>query len=1160
VWALGLRNSFGLAFHPHTGDLWESENGPESDDEVNRIVRGGNYGWPNVTGIVPGSTFVNPIVEFTPTIAPTGIVALGDHSAYPADFDDDLILADYNTGRIRRLVLGGPRLDTLERVETLFAGGPAGSIFGVEVGPDGFVYVSTSGAIHRLVPASAGGVQLTGVQVTSITPTTATLVWTTNVAADSQVEFGTTLEYGLLTPPDPTPVTSHSVTLGGLQPGVTYHVRARSRLTGQSPTASADLAFTTVNTGTIQGVAFEDLDGDGTRDAGEAGLAGWTIELDLGNDASVNASTVTGADGTYSFTSIVTGTHAVREVVPAGWLQTAPPGGVYVVTLAPGDVASGRDFGDVRPGSISGIRFEDVDGDGVHEDGEPAVAGGTVFLDTDRDGVVDPGEPSALSDATGSYTFANLLPGTYAVTEVLPAGWIQTAPSAAGSATTALTASAAGLTLTGSTAALLTPAETVSEALTIAAGPVGGDGLTNLTAFRADPRFAGIDGHGLTAVVIDTGIDLDHPFFGADADHNGVADRIVFQWDFADGDADASDRDGHGSSMASIIASQDASVGGVAPGVDLIALKIFEDATRRSSFAYLEQALQWVIGHLAAYDIAVVNVSLGDGANWTTAGSHYGIDDELALLAGRGVVVAAPAGNGFFTAGSAPGVSYPAADPNALAIGAVWAADFGGPWTSGGGAMDLTTAPDRVAAFSQRDALLTDVFAPGARLTGANQSGGTVTMQGTSQATAYVSGVTVLAQQLAEETLGRRLTVAELTDLLRRTGHPVVDGDDENDNVVNTGLTFPRVDLLALGDAILALGAGPGPLAEPGAPPARLVTLAAGESRGDVDFGSFRLGEIRGSVFHDLDVDGTRDPGDPFVAGWTVFLDQNGNGTRDPLEPVAVTDGQGRYAFTAVGPGRVRPSAVVQPLWVQTGAPTPGEIVVTSGLTVTDRDFGAVRISLDVDGNGRAEAVTDGRLLYRVLSGVADAQAVAGTVIASGAPRSAPATIRAFLDAAAGVTPTMLDADGDGAATTLDGQIILRFLAGTPPTQLLTGLTLGPTATRTTAAAIVDHLDDFLPALPAAPAAASADAAAETTAEMPRVAAAVVAAELPAPTVPAPLPPIVPSAAARPDPLIDWSRAWGSERRARPPRALLEFTEDDANSDLRVELAVLAER
>ena len=45
VWAFGIRNSFGLAFDPVTGNLWETENGPECNDELNRIVRGGNYGW-----------------------------------------------------------------------------------------------------------------------------------------------------------------------------------------------------------------------------------------------------------------------------------------------------------------------------------------------------------------------------------------------------------------------------------------------------------------------------------------------------------------------------------------------------------------------------------------------------------------------------------------------------------------------------------------------------------------------------------------------------------------------------------------------------------------------------------------------------------------------------------------------------------------------------------------------------------------------------------------------------------------------------------------------------------------------------------------------------------------------------------------------------------
>ena len=289
VWALGLRNSFGFDFQPHTGDLWLTENGPTEDDEINRIVRGGNYGWPNVTGIVPGSVFINPIVDFTPTIATAGIVALGSDSAYPAEYDDNLVFADFNNGRLRRIVLAGPGLNTLGRMKMIFPGGPAGGIFDVDLGPDGFVYVSTEQSIQRLVLAPAGQVQFSGVQVAGVTSTTATLTWTTNVAADSQVEYGPTTDYGLLTAPDPALTTSHSVTVTGLQPGATYHVRVRSRLTGQSTAASADLTLTTTNPATLQGAVFADLDGDGARDAGEPGLEGWTIELDQGNNASVDA-------------------------------------------------------------------------------------------------------------------------------------------------------------------------------------------------------------------------------------------------------------------------------------------------------------------------------------------------------------------------------------------------------------------------------------------------------------------------------------------------------------------------------------------------------------------------------------------------------------------------------------------------------------------------------------------------------------------------------------------------------------------------------------------------------------------------------------------------------------------------------------------------------
>jgi hypothetical protein len=326
--------------------------------------------------------------------------------------------------------------------------------------------------------------------------------------------------------------------------------------------------------------------------------------------------------------------------------------------------------------------------------------------------------------------------------------------------------------------------------------------LVGLDNFRLGPAFAGIDGDAFSTVIIDTGIDLDHPFFGPDIDLNGIADRIVFQYDFADNDADASDRDGHGSHVASLIGSQDAAFTGVAPATELIVLKVFND-TGGGTFGDVERALQWVVANRDAFDIGVVNLSVGDGGTWPDAISLYGLGDELAALADLGVLVSAAAGNHYFDNGSTLGVAYPAADPAVLAVGAVWTADFGGPFAFSSGAKDFTTGPDRIVSFSQRDDNSLDVFAPGARLTGANSVGGQRTLQGTSQASAYLSGVASLAQEVAQHELGRRLTLEEFTTLVRQTGDSIIDGDNENDNVTNTGFTFPRVNVEQLANGIL---------------------------------------------------------------------------------------------------------------------------------------------------------------------------------------------------------------------------------------------------------------------------------------------------------------------------------------------------------------------
>src|SRR5438094_597516 len=193
-----------------------------------------------------------------------------------------------------------------------------------------------------------------------------------------------------------------------------------------SNVATVSLTITSVvDTGAIQGVKFEDLDGDGIQDTGEPGLAGWTIQLDLNNDGSVDATAVTNSSGAYAFLNVAPGTHAVREVVQAGWIQTAPLGGAYAVTVGEGQVVSGRDFGNFELGTISGVKFEDLDGDGIRDTGEPGLAGWTIQLDLNNDGSVD---ATAVTNSSGAYTFTNLTPGTHAVREVGQAGWVQTTP------------------------------------------------------------------------------------------------------------------------------------------------------------------------------------------------------------------------------------------------------------------------------------------------------------------------------------------------------------------------------------------------------------------------------------------------------------------------------------------------------------------------------------------------------------------------------------------------------------------------------------------------------------------------------------------------------------------------------------------------------------
>ena len=95
LFTLGHRNSFGICLDPATGDLWETENGPTSDDEINLLRAGGNYGWPDVMGSGGPAGTIDPVVDHVQEIAPTGC----------AVWRGALYYGSYLDGAIRRLDL-----------------------------------------------------------------------------------------------------------------------------------------------------------------------------------------------------------------------------------------------------------------------------------------------------------------------------------------------------------------------------------------------------------------------------------------------------------------------------------------------------------------------------------------------------------------------------------------------------------------------------------------------------------------------------------------------------------------------------------------------------------------------------------------------------------------------------------------------------------------------------------------------------------------------------------------------------------------------------------------------------------------------------------------------------------------------------------------------
>ncbi len=294
----------------------------------------------------------------------------------------------------------------------------------------------------------------------------------------------------------------------------------------------------------------------------------------------------------------------------------------------------------------------------------------------------------------------------------------------------------------------------------------------------------GLTGRGQTVAVIDSGIAWDHVALGKGF---GPGYRVVGGWDFTEENDARPYDDGplgfHGTHVSGIIGSDDSSHPGVAPEVDFVALRVFNDAGQ-GQLSWVERALQWVHENRNAFEnpITTVNLSLGTTWNADAIPNWATLEEEFRSLYNDGIVVTASAGNSFQTY-LQPGLSYPAASPYVLPVASVddhgYLSNFSqrnSHVIAAPGENIVSTVPDHVLG---RDGKIDDFTAA----------------SGTSMAAPYVAGASVLVRQAMEMVGYAGINLTSIANHLRDTADSVFDSV--------TGASYDRLNLQNAIDSLI---------------------------------------------------------------------------------------------------------------------------------------------------------------------------------------------------------------------------------------------------------------------------------------------------------------------------------------------------------------------
>ncbi len=694
---------------------------------------------------------------------------------------------------------------------------------------------------------------------------------------------------------------------------------------------------------------WNDANADGIQDAGETGISGVRVYLDInGNgifDSATEPSATTNPSGIYTITNVMPGTFTARvdtSTLPAGFIQTYDlTGGLdhaATFSLSPNQTRTDIDFGYTQQVVIGDCVWNDANANGQQDGGETGIPGVTVTVFNAADDTI---AGTTATDSNGAYSFT-LMPGTYYLVFDTPPGYMRTVPDLGADATDSDISLIAGrtpnVTLAGGQSNLTLDAgfhlpSAIGDFVWNDAnangiqdgGETGIDGVT-VTLHRPGYGPDGIPGNGDDADAVAGTITSGGGAYGFTGLRPGTYQvhfgaHPGYVRTLADVGSDASDSDANrATGLTATFA--------VAAGA----------ANNTIDAGYYQPGT--VYGHL------YIDVN-GNGVQDSGEPDLADVDVTVTDVNGN-ILIATTDANGDWSAGVPPGPATADVDE---------------------------TDPDYPAGYTQTEGEdpTTVIAVSGASVDAGNDG---------YYQPGSISG-TVLADSNGDS-LGDTPLENVVLHLLDSLGNPVLDG---------------------LGDPVTTLTLADGGYSFPGLPPGDYrvvqdqpanyasvsdtdglnnniigdetpVTVTAGQNNGGNDFVEVQLGAINGHVRTDDDNNGSGDTGLPGVV--LNLLDSSGNPVLDGLgHPVqAATNASGFYQFANLLPGSYRVSQN-QPAGYGSVSDADGAnnnaigdetpIVITPGLVVADRDFveirfGAIsgRVFKDTNNDGNGDTVFPG--------------------------------------------------------------------------------------------------------------------------------------------------------------------------------------------------------